>query len=192
LIENTPDKSGGKITGTELKGTGMGIRSLSGNGDASGKHNPSPAGYQGGTKMNLSMQATDNIAEVLLKILEFTQSRQKILIQNINTMHMAGFVPRDLPVDEFAGLMFLALSEHASSRRLLLCDGENVKFGAGGSFEMKTIVDEQAKLQLKENMDEYLRDQISKLLENSLNQRIATELLRQKQADGLCPVRRMN
>jgi len=142
--------------------------------------------------MNLSTLATDNIAEILLKILEFTQSRQKILIRNINSMHGADFVPRDLPVDEFADLMFVALSEHAESRRLLLCDGKNVKFGAEGSFETRPIVDEQASRLLKENRDEYLQDQISKLLENSLNQRIATALLKQKQTDELCPARRMN
>jgi hypothetical protein len=88
--------------------------------------------------------------------------------------------------------MFLAVSEHTSSRRLLLCDGRNVKFGPGGSFKVTPIVDEQAKLLLVENHDEYLRGQISKLLENSLNQRIATQLLRQKQSDELCPGRRMN
>jgi hypothetical protein len=170
----------------------MGIRTFAGNSDATGKHNPSPAGYQGGAKMNLSTQATDNITEVLLKILEFTQSRQKILIQNINAMRRARFAPKDLPVDEFAGLMFLALSEHASSRRLLLCDGKNVKFGAGGSFKATPIVDEQAKRLFAENSDEYLRDQVSKLLENSLNQRIATAMLKQKESNELCPARRMN
>jgi hypothetical protein len=171
----------------------MNIGSFAGNGDATGKQNPSPTGYHGGTKnMSLSTLATDNITEVLLKILEFTQSRQKILIRNINAMHRAGFAPKDLPVDEFAGLMFLAVSEHTRSRRLLLCDGEIVKFGAGGSFETTPIVDEQARRLLAENRDEYLRGQILKLLENSLNQRIATELFKQKQSDELCPARRLN
>ena len=170
----------------------MSIRSLSGNGDAAGKHNPSAAGYHGGTNTDLSTLATDNITEVLLKILEFTQNRQKILIKNINAMYRACFEPKDLPVDEFAGLMFLAISEHINSRRLLLCDGDNVKFGAGGSFEATPIVDEEARRLLAESRDEYLRDQVTKLVENSLNQRIATQLLRQKQSDELCPGGRLN
>jgi hypothetical protein len=136
--------------------------------------------------MNLSTIATDNITEVLLKIIEFTQTRQKILIQNINAMHTAGFVPKDLPADEFAKLMCFAVNEHLHSQRLVLRDGPNVKFGAGGSFEANALIDEEAKRLFEQDRDEYLRCQISKLLENSLNQRIATELLRQKQTDVRC------
>jgi len=134
--------------------------------------------------MNLPTTATDNISEVLLKIIGFTQSRQKILIQNINAMHTGGFVPKDLAVDEFSRLMEQAVSEHASSQRLLLQDGQNIKFGTGGSFEVIPVIDEQAKQLFEQNRDEYVRCQINKLLENSINQRIAVEMLKQMQADG--------
>jgi flagellar basal body rod protein FlgB len=135
---------------------------------------------------------TDNVTELLLKIIEFTQTRQKVLIQNINAMQTSGFVPQDLPVDEFSGQMRLALTEHVLNQRLVLCDCAHVKFGANGSFKVASIADEQAKQLLEENRDEYLRDQVSKLLENSLNQRIATELLRQRQADKQCIGRSLN
>jgi hypothetical protein len=142
--------------------------------------------------MNLPTLITDNITEVLLKILEFTQSRQKVLIQNINLMHSEGFAPRDLPVDEFSRLMAQAIAEHATSGRLILCDGENVKFGANGSFEAIATVDQDAKSLFEKNRDEYLRRQIDKMLENSLNQRIAADLLKQKQANESCPGRCFN
>ena len=142
--------------------------------------------------MNLQTLATDNITELLLKIIEFTQTRQKILIQNINAMHTGGFVPKDLPVDEFSKVMLQALNEHAHSQRLLLQDGQNIKFGAGGSFKTTPIIDEQAKRLFEQDRDEYLRDQVSKLLENSLNQRVATELLKQKQAYEPCLGRCLN
>ena len=61
--------------------------------------------------MNLPTMTTDNLTEVLLKIINFTQSRQKVLIQNINAMHTCGFVPRDLPVDEFSRLIAQALAD---------------------------------------------------------------------------------
>ncbi len=170
----------------------MSIGSYAGNGGGTGKNKPLPGGYQGGANTGLSTAATDNISEILLKILEFTQNRQKILIQNINSAQRAGFVPKDLPVDEFADLMFLALNEHTNSRRLLLCDGPNVKFGAGGSFETIAMVDEHAGRLLAEDLDEYLEYQISKLLENSLNQRIAGEMIKQKQSNELCPGKRLN
>ena len=131
--------------------------------------------------MKLSSLITDNIAELLIKIIEFTQRRQKILTQNINDIHGSGFAPKDLAVDEFSYLLNNAINEHTRSRCLVLCDTENIKFGAAGSFEAKPAVDKYAKKLLEENQDEYLELQINKLLENSLNQRIAAELLKQKQ-----------
>jgi len=131
--------------------------------------------------MNLSSLVKDNITELLVKIIEFTQVRQKVLTQNINSINRRGFVPKDLAVDEFSHLLNEAIGEHIRSRRLVLRDTENIKFGAHGFFTVKPSVDEYAKELLKENRDEYLELQIDKLLENSLNQRIAAELLKQKQ-----------
>ncbi len=142
--------------------------------------------------MNLPALATDNITELLQKIVEFTQTRQKILIHNINGMHSGGFAPKDLAVEEFSRLIFLAVEEHSDRQRLVLCDGEHIKFGAGGSFEATPIIDEQAKAMFEEDRDEYLREQITKLLENSLNQRIAVELLKHKQTNEQCLGRYLN
>ena len=131
--------------------------------------------------MNLSSTITDNITELLIKIIKFTQVRQKVLTRNINNIERFGFEPKDLEVDEFSDLLHDAINEHARSRRLVLRDTENIKFGAAGSFEVAPIVDGYAKELLEKNRDEYLVLQIDKLLENSLNQRAAAELLKQKQ-----------
>jgi flagellar basal body rod protein FlgB len=131
--------------------------------------------------MNLSAVITDNIAEILVKVMEFTQTRQKVLAQNINDIHRAGFVPKDLPVDEFSRLLNNAIDEHIRKQRLILRDTEHIKFGTNGSFEVQPIVDETAKKIFAESRDRYLELQINKLMENSLNHRIATELLMQKQ-----------
>lgn len=131
--------------------------------------------------MNFTPLITDNIAELLVKIIKFTRTRQKILIRNINSIHSSDFVPKDLALDEFSGLMNQAVDEHIQSQRLIMRDTENIKFGAAGSFEVKPIVDKYAKELLESNPDKYLELQINNLLENSLNQRIAAELLRQKQ-----------
>ena len=131
--------------------------------------------------MNLTSLITDNITELLVKIIEFTQSRQKILTRNINNIHSSGFVPKDLAVDKFGGLLADAIDEHIRSQRLVLRDTEDIKFGAGGSFKVKPVVDKYAKELFEENRNEYLELQIDKLLENSLNQRVAAELLRHRQ-----------
>lgn len=135
--------------------------------------------------MNLLSLITDNITELLVKIIEFTQRRQKVLIQNIYEANRAGFVPEDLLVEEFCDLLRYAIDEHIRHRRLVLYDTESIKFGFGGDFEAKPVVDEYARKLLKENRDKYLQLQINKLFENSLNQRIAAEMLRQKQESFL-------
>jgi len=131
--------------------------------------------------MNLPSLATDNITELLTKIIEFTHARQKILTQNMNNVHSQGFIPKDLNVDEFSEVLKDAVSEHIRNQRLLLRDTENIKFGEEGRIEIRAIPDKYAKEVLENNPDEYIELQINKLLENSLNQRVAAELLRQKQ-----------
>ena len=131
--------------------------------------------------MNYTSLITDNVAELLFKIIEFTQTRQKILIQNIYDIHNLGFVPKDFLVDEFSDLLNDAIDEHVQNRRLVLRDTENIKFGVDGAIEVKPVIDAYAEELLEENQDEYIKLQINKLLENSLNQRIAAQLLRQKQ-----------
>lgn len=131
--------------------------------------------------MNLTTLATDNIAEILVKIIEFTQVRQIILIENINSIHSPGFAPKDLAVNEFSESLDEAVNEYIRSGRLVLRDTESIKFGAAGRFEAKMTVDKYAKELLGEKPDEYLELQTRKLLENSLNQRIAAELLRYKE-----------
>lgn len=130
--------------------------------------------------MNITPLITDNISELLVKVIEFTQSRQITLTQNINNIHEPEFVPQDLAVDEFTEVLNHAIEEHIRHQRLVLCDTENIKFGAGGSFSVEPMIDEYAKELLEASHDEYIELQISKLLENSLNQRIAAELLKQK------------
>lgn len=130
--------------------------------------------------MNLTSLITDNITEILIKIVKFTQFRQKILVQNIINIHRPGFVPRDLEVDEFSTVLNNAIDEHVQNRHLLLYDTENIKFRGAGDLELRPIVDEHAEKLLEEDRDEYIGWQIDKLWENSLSQKIAAELLRQK------------
>ena len=133
--------------------------------------------------MNLPLTTTDNLTEILFKIMEFTRNRHKILIRNINRIHSPGFTPKDMPVYEFSKLLQLALGEYAQTRRLLFIDGKNVKFGSNGRFSALPLVDKKAKQLLSTDPDEYLQFQVNKLLENAINQRIAAELLKQKKDD---------
>ncbi len=131
--------------------------------------------------MNLTSLITDNISEILKKIIEFTQARQKILAQNITNLNMPGFIPKELEVNEFSDLLHNAIDEHIRSQRLILQDSENIKFGLSGSFVANPVNDETSKELLEENRDEYIELQVNKLWENSLNQKMAAELLKQKQ-----------
>ena len=127
--------------------------------------------------MNISLTATDNIMEVLSKILEFTEHRRALITQNIMNVNTPGYEPRDLDVTEFADLMTQAISEHIHNQRLLLCDGKHIHFGQEGSFETTSIADEPAAELLATNSKEYLRYQTAKLSENLLNSHVAGNLL---------------
>lgn len=131
--------------------------------------------------MNIASLITDNITDLLVKIIEFTRTRHKILAQNITNIGSPGFIPKDLVADEFSDLLDSAIDEHIANRRLILRDTENIQFGISGSFKIKPLVDKYAQKLLEENRDEYIELQKNKLLENALNQRVAAELLRQRQ-----------
>ncbi len=131
--------------------------------------------------MNLTSLITDNITEILVRIIEFTQARQKILTQNIINVHNLNFIPKELEVKEFSALLSNAVAEYIKNERLLLQDTDNIKFGTGCSFQAKPIIDEHSMELFKSNKDEYLDLQIKKILENSLNQRVAAELIKHRQ-----------
>jgi flagellar basal body rod protein FlgB len=136
--------------------------------------------------MNLMSLVTDNITEILIKIVKFTQTRQKILIQNIINVQNPGYIPQELEVNEFSEVLNNAIDEHVRHQRLVLRDTENIKFGTSGSIKLTPIVDEHGIKLLEENREKYIDRQINKLWENSLNQKFAAQLLRQKQ--GAMPI----
>ena len=124
----------------------------------------------------------DNITDILFKIVNFTKSRHQILLENINRAKDPGFLPKDLAVDEFSGLMNNAINEHILNQRLLLCDTETIKFGTEGHFSVNPQVDNFAHDLLIDNRDKYLELQVNKMMENSLNMKLAMQLLKQKEA----------
>ena len=131
--------------------------------------------------MNLSALVKDNITEILIRIVKFTQTRHKILIQNIINIRDPEFVPKELEVHEFSSLLSGAVDEHIRNQRLVLRDTENIKFDTDNQLEIRPVVDELSKKLFEENREKYIERQINKLWENSLNQRLAAELLRKKQ-----------
>jgi flagellar basal body rod protein FlgB len=130
--------------------------------------------------MNLLALMREDITELLVKIIEFANARQKVLIENITNSQSKGFIPKDLEVNEFCRLLNNAIDEHINCQSLIFCDTENIKFHINGSLQIKSVADDNAKKLLENNRDEYVHEQMNKLFENSLSQRIAAELLDQK------------
>ena len=130
--------------------------------------------------MNLSLTVTDNVTELLVKILEFTERRHEVLMRNILEADDEGFIPKDLDVNGFADVMTHAMTEHIQNNRLMLCDSETLKFGSGGSFQSFEVVDERGQKFFEIDIAKYMEFQIEKLSENLLNSKIAAKLLGQK------------
>ena len=131
--------------------------------------------------MMTESQIINNITEVLLRIIHYTERRRDVLTRNIFDYRQADYCPQDMPEAEFAQRMTEAVSEHIRSERLLFCDSEHVRFYGGGGFDIQPVPDAQAKDLLSRNVHDYLKLQIQKLSENLMNNRIATELLRHQQ-----------
>jgi flagellar basal body rod protein FlgB len=131
--------------------------------------------------MNLLPLAKNDITELLVIIIRFTQMRQKTLIDNIFNIHTPGFTPRDLMAREFSLLLNRAISEHTQNQRLVLHDTDTIRFGLNGDLHVDPLTDHNAQDLLQKSKAQYLQLQIDKLVENALNQRIAAELLRTKQ-----------
>jgi hypothetical protein len=128
----------------------------------------------------------DNVTEVLVKIVQFTELRRGLLNGNIRGMDAPGYMPRDLPVVEFADLLQGAISEHLQHRRLLFRDTANITFGGGGTMRIHPITDGHAGALLNADPDEYLNLQINRLVENSLNGKVARELIRRHSGMPCC------
>jgi len=128
--------------------------------------------------MDLLSLIPDNITDVLVKIIQFTERRRGILNGNIRALHTPGYAPRDLPVIEFAELLHVAIGEHIQHHRLLFRDTANIAFGHGDTMRIHPVADDLARTLLQTNPDEYMNLQINRLVENSLNGQAAQELMR--------------
>src|SRR5210317_1819439 len=106
--------------------------------------------------MKATSTTIDNITEVLTRIIEFTDRRRDVLTRNLFDYKTTDFVPKDLPVCEFAECMTEAVSEHLRSRRLLMCDREHVRFEAEGAFDTQPVTDHDANTLLESDIKQYL------------------------------------
>jgi hypothetical protein len=130
--------------------------------------------------MELLSLVSDNLSDLLAKIVRFTELRRDVLYENIHRTRTPGFAPRDLPILEFVQILNGAIAEHLQHQRLLFSDSENIRFGENGAMDITALPDEAAQSLLEANRDEYMEYQVGKLLENSLNRKVARELLRLK------------
>ena len=130
--------------------------------------------------MNLSAIIDDNITELIVLIVEFTKIRQNVLLKNIAHRENPDYTPIDLPVEEFCDILNHAIAAHIQYKKLVFRDSDNVKFGPNGKLNVKAVDDKHARTTLQQSYNQYLELLNSKLLENSLNHKLASELLKIK------------
>jgi len=128
--------------------------------------------------MDLLPLIPDNITEVLTKIIRFTELRETVLQRNIKQAATSGYVPRDLPVAEFADILDEAVREHLNCGCLVFRDTTCVAFYKDGRMTVQPVTDESAGELLHTDPDQYLQLQGDKLRENALNRRVSQQLLK--------------
>lgn len=131
--------------------------------------------------MKIKPTKTDNVAEILTKVIEFTDRRAKVLHKNIINVNTKNYRPADLDASTFADLMGRALSSHLISEQLVLVDSEYIKFGPNGTFQTIPVIDDKACRLLAEDTKQYLKLQMKKISENQMNKNVALQLIEQKQ-----------
>lgn len=130
--------------------------------------------------MEVSTLVRDNIDEVLVKIIQFTHICRKVILDNINNCHLAGFIPRKVDVEDFAKVISAALCEHQASKRLALCDSDSVSFLPDGKLNVRLQIDSEAKKLFDQDFGRYLYLQEQRLSENTVNNKTACALLEHK------------
>jgi flagellar basal body rod protein FlgB len=131
--------------------------------------------------MNLTMPVTDNITDILIKVIEFTVATERVLQKNIQNVNQEGYIPLGFEVEDFCHILNIALDEHLRTKRLVLIDTDSIKFGESGNFALKAVPDDKARQLRLDDADGYLEQQMNRLMENKLNQNVAKHILKQKE-----------
>jgi hypothetical protein len=129
-----------------------------------------------GRQTELSSLVRDNIDEMLVRVIQFTNIHHNILTENIRNCRRSSFVPMYVDVDDFAKVVSVALSEHQRSKRLALCDSRTISFAVGGEFSVEPQVDIEAAILIEENFQAYIELQKNRLKENMANNKTACAL----------------
>jgi flagellar basal body rod protein FlgB len=133
--------------------------------------------------MNLT-RTESHLVDILEKIIDFTNLRDRIITDNILNVNKPNFEPHDVDAGEFADVMAEALKEYIANNRLILRDSNSIKFTENGSFECLPVCDKYAKKLFQNNIQQYIELQIARLSENLLNCRIAKEMLAKCKSSG--------
>lgn len=118
----------------------------------------------------------NNVSDILLKIISFTEKRMEILKQNIISVDREDYVPMDLDTEQFAEIMACAVSEHVNHNRAVFADNENFQFGLQDEIRCRSVVDHRAGKLLRDNTKEYLKYELEKMAENTNNYSTARNL----------------
>jgi len=127
--------------------------------------------------MQLTKSNIDIISELLSLLTQFTQTRHRILRQNIQCADTQDYLPKDLRADEFSEVLNHSITEYVLNQRLILRDTETISFGPNTTAMFTPVPDAEARTLLNHKKADYVQFQNKKIKENTLNEKIAMRLL---------------
>ncbi len=131
--------------------------------------------------MQLTEHNIDIISELLELLTQFTQTRHRILKQNIHCADTHAYLPKDLRADEFSEALNDAITEYILNERLILRDTDTISFGPSSTAMFTPVPDPEAHILLNHDKTDYVQFQHKKIKENAINEKIAVRLLGMKQ-----------
>jgi flagellar basal-body rod protein FlgB len=120
---------------------------------------------------------------VLEQVMNFTEARHEVLVNNISNFDTPGYKVKDLPAEEF----FSALREAVTRRDqrgagdpLTPRSTRNLKWDSLGRLKAQAVELKDNNILFHDNNNRFVEKQLSSMAQNALRHNIAAELLKGK------------
>ncbi|KPK76467.1 MAG: hypothetical protein AMJ79_06600 [Phycisphaerae bacterium SM23_30] len=120
---------------------------------------------------------------VLQQVLQFTEARHELLVNNVTNFDTVGYKVQDLPVAEFCEALQEAVERRetkGAGEALQIKSTKHLHWDREGRLQARPIEIENNNILFHDQNNRFVEKQMSELSKNALLHNVAAELLRQQ------------